>query len=158
MTNNLHEFVPPFTLYLNVENAQNPAWKHFEKTNIKVLNNTFPFQYSPYQGLIYRYIHNVSAHNFLHEKKLQSNSHRNTEEHSTICVIPYGQHGHSHVAEHSTICVIPYGQHGHLHVAEHSTICVIPYGQHGHLHVAEHSTICVIPATPFALRSTDITW
>ena len=25
--------MPPFTLYLNVENAQNPAEKHFEKTN-----------------------------------------------------------------------------------------------------------------------------
>ena len=34
MTNNLHEFVPPFTLYLNVENVPNPARKHFEKTNI----------------------------------------------------------------------------------------------------------------------------
>ena len=33
MTDNLHEFVPPFTLYLNAENAQNLAWKHFEKTN-----------------------------------------------------------------------------------------------------------------------------
>ena len=36
MTNNLHEFVPPFTLYLNVENAQNPVQKHFEKTNLFV--------------------------------------------------------------------------------------------------------------------------
>ena len=34
MTNKLHEFVPPFTLYLNIQNAQNPARKHFEKTNI----------------------------------------------------------------------------------------------------------------------------
>ena len=33
MTHKLHEFVPPFTLYLNVENAKNPGWKHFEKTN-----------------------------------------------------------------------------------------------------------------------------
>ena len=36
MTHNLHEFVPLFTLYLNVQNAQNPSRKHFEKTN------TFP--------------------------------------------------------------------------------------------------------------------
>ena len=80
--------------------------------------------------------------------------------------------GSSHIAEHSTICVIPCGQHGQLthswalchlcdsiratwaahtqlstlpfvwfhtdnmgssHTAEHSTICVIPYGQHGQL-------------------------
>ena len=34
MTNKLHKFVPPFTLYLNVENAQNPVQKEFEKTNI----------------------------------------------------------------------------------------------------------------------------
>ena len=33
MTNNSHEFVPPFSLYLNVENAPNPARKHFEKAN-----------------------------------------------------------------------------------------------------------------------------
>ena len=32
MTHKFHEFVPPFTLYLNIENTQNPAWKHFEKT------------------------------------------------------------------------------------------------------------------------------
>ena len=37
MINNLHDFVPPFTLYLNVENAQNPVQKHFEKTNNKIL-------------------------------------------------------------------------------------------------------------------------
>ena len=29
----LHEFVPPFTLYMSVENAQKPARKHFDKTN-----------------------------------------------------------------------------------------------------------------------------
>ena len=34
MTNNLHDFVPPFTLHLNTENAPNPARKHFEKTDI----------------------------------------------------------------------------------------------------------------------------
>ena len=34
MTHNLQEFVPPFSLYLNIENAQNPARKHFEKTNV----------------------------------------------------------------------------------------------------------------------------
>ena len=33
MTSNLHEFVPTFPLYLNIENVQNPAQKHFEKTN-----------------------------------------------------------------------------------------------------------------------------
>ena len=33
MTHHLHEFVLPFMLYLNVENAQNPAQKHFDKTN-----------------------------------------------------------------------------------------------------------------------------
>ena len=34
MSHKLHKFVPPFTLYLNAENAQNPARKHFEKTTI----------------------------------------------------------------------------------------------------------------------------
>ena len=34
MRHHLHEFVRPFTLYLNVENATNPTWKHFDKTNI----------------------------------------------------------------------------------------------------------------------------
>ena len=34
MTHNLHEFVPPFTLYLTIENAQNPEGKHFEKTSM----------------------------------------------------------------------------------------------------------------------------
>ena len=34
MIHKLQEFVPSFTLYLNAENAPNPAWKHFEKTNI----------------------------------------------------------------------------------------------------------------------------
>ena len=33
MTHKLHKFVPPFTLHFNVETAQNPARKHFEKTN-----------------------------------------------------------------------------------------------------------------------------
>ena len=33
VANNFHKFVPPFTLYFNIKNAQNPAWKHFEKTN-----------------------------------------------------------------------------------------------------------------------------
>ena len=33
MIHKLHEFVPPFTLYLRSENARNPARKHFEKTN-----------------------------------------------------------------------------------------------------------------------------
>ena len=33
MTHNLHEFLPSFTVYENVENAQNPAKKRFEKTN-----------------------------------------------------------------------------------------------------------------------------
>ena len=28
-------FAPPFILYLNVENAQNPVQQHFEKSNIK---------------------------------------------------------------------------------------------------------------------------
>ena len=43
MTNDLHEFVPPFTLYMNVKNVQNPAWKHFEKTNTKYI--TTPLVY-----------------------------------------------------------------------------------------------------------------
>ena len=30
-----HQFVPSFTLNLNFEYAQNPARKHFEKTNIR---------------------------------------------------------------------------------------------------------------------------
>ena len=34
MAHNLHEFGPPFTLYLNIKNAQNPARKYFEKNNI----------------------------------------------------------------------------------------------------------------------------
>ena len=34
MIHKLHEFVPPFTLYLNVENAKIPARKHFEKTSM----------------------------------------------------------------------------------------------------------------------------
>ena len=34
MTHNLHEFVSPFILYVNIEKAQNPAQKHFEKTNM----------------------------------------------------------------------------------------------------------------------------
>ena len=33
MTHKLHAFTLYFTLYLNIENAQNPVWKHFEKTN-----------------------------------------------------------------------------------------------------------------------------
>ena len=33
MTHKLHAFVPPFTLFLNAENAPNPALKHFEMTN-----------------------------------------------------------------------------------------------------------------------------
>ena len=33
MTTNLYEFMPPFPLYLNLVNAQNPARKHFEKTS-----------------------------------------------------------------------------------------------------------------------------
>ena len=33
MTHKLHAFVPPFTLFSNIENSQNPARKHFEKTN-----------------------------------------------------------------------------------------------------------------------------
>ena len=34
MTHNIHEFVPPSTpFFFNAENAQNPAWKHVEKTN-----------------------------------------------------------------------------------------------------------------------------
>ena len=33
MTHKLHKFVPQFTLYFNVENAQNSVQKHFEKTN-----------------------------------------------------------------------------------------------------------------------------
>ena len=36
MTHKLHEFMPPFTVYLNVENAQISARKHFEKTNTKM--------------------------------------------------------------------------------------------------------------------------
>ena len=35
MTHNLPDSVSHFTLYLNVEDGQNPARKHFEKTNIK---------------------------------------------------------------------------------------------------------------------------
>ena len=31
MVYKLHEFVPSFTLYLNVENAQNPAQKYLKK-------------------------------------------------------------------------------------------------------------------------------
>ena len=34
MTHHLHEFAAPFTLYLNIPNAQNPVRKHFDKTNI----------------------------------------------------------------------------------------------------------------------------
>ena len=33
MIHHLHEFVSPFTLYLNVENAQTPMRKHLDKTN-----------------------------------------------------------------------------------------------------------------------------
>ena len=40
VANILHEFVAPFTLYLNVENAQNPAQTHFEKTNTRLLLGT----------------------------------------------------------------------------------------------------------------------
>ena len=35
MTHHLHEFMPPYTLHLNVENAPNPTRKQFDKTNIK---------------------------------------------------------------------------------------------------------------------------
>ena len=53
MTLKLHKFVPPFTLYLNVGNAQNPAQKHFENTNITIFtidnqltrDSDFPFLY-----------------------------------------------------------------------------------------------------------------
>ena len=34
MTQKLHKFVQPFTLYINVENAPNPVRKQFENTNI----------------------------------------------------------------------------------------------------------------------------
>ena len=34
MIHMLHEFVPPFTQYLNIENAQNPSRKHFEKQTV----------------------------------------------------------------------------------------------------------------------------
>ena len=38
MIHHLHEFATPFTLYLNVANAQNPVRKHFDKTNtMKIL-------------------------------------------------------------------------------------------------------------------------
>ena len=37
MIHNLHQFVPSFTLNLNAEYAQNPARKHFEKTNIEIV-------------------------------------------------------------------------------------------------------------------------
>ena len=33
MIHKLRNFVLPFTLYLDVENAQNPVWIQFEKTN-----------------------------------------------------------------------------------------------------------------------------
>ena len=33
MIDHLYKFVPPFTLYLNVENAPNPVRKYFDKTN-----------------------------------------------------------------------------------------------------------------------------
>ena len=33
MTNNLHEVVPHFLLYLTIKNAQTLARKHFENTN-----------------------------------------------------------------------------------------------------------------------------
>ena len=33
MPHKLHEFVPLFILYLTDENGQNPAQKHFEKTD-----------------------------------------------------------------------------------------------------------------------------
>ena len=36
MMHKLHEFVSPFTLYFNVENAQYLAGKHFEKSNTSV--------------------------------------------------------------------------------------------------------------------------
>ena len=41
MTTYLYEFVYPFPLYVNVENAKNPARKHFKKTSSKhtVLND-----------------------------------------------------------------------------------------------------------------------
>ena len=41
MTFHLHEFVPTFTIYLNVENDQNPVRKQFEKTNIDI-SHSFP--------------------------------------------------------------------------------------------------------------------
>ena len=34
IAHHLREYVPPLTLYLNVEDAQHPAWKHFYKTNM----------------------------------------------------------------------------------------------------------------------------
>ena len=40
MTHDLHEFVPTFNLYLIIENAQNPARKHFEKTYITIRNRS----------------------------------------------------------------------------------------------------------------------
>ena len=40
MTHKLHEFVPPFILCLNLENAQTPVQKHFEKTNMYIFCNT----------------------------------------------------------------------------------------------------------------------
>ena len=43
ITYNLHAFVPPFTLYLKVENASNPVPNHFEKTDTCVLSYSIKF-------------------------------------------------------------------------------------------------------------------
>ena len=51
MTSHLHEFVPTFTLYLNIENAPSPAEKHFDKTNSIICQIGPSSQIHPTHGL-----------------------------------------------------------------------------------------------------------
>ena len=54
MTTNSYELVPPFPLYLNVENAENTARKHFEKTNKNLMEILFDIVsgHEPWQDML----------------------------------------------------------------------------------------------------------
>ena len=47
MTYNLHEVVPLFSLYLNVENTQHSARKHFDRTKKQLKGNSRGLLISP---------------------------------------------------------------------------------------------------------------
>ena len=56
MIHNLHDFEPPFPLYLNFENGENPARKHFEKTTSTLAKNMLHVQQWPGESVQYGWI------------------------------------------------------------------------------------------------------